>query len=75
MLEEIRHHYATAWRRNFFWRLHMAALFAQLFMPPVSTRLATDLLARFPRLLTEGACWSDKAEPLPAPHQFDTATR
>ena len=53
-----------AWRRNFSRRLHVAALFAHLFMRPVSTRIATTLLERFPQLLTEGARWSGKAEPL-----------
>ena len=72
-LEGIRHAYATAWRRNFSRRLHMAALFAHLFMRPVATRIATRLLARFPQLLTEGARWSGKAEPLRGARQLDAA--
>lgn len=63
-LEGIRHDYATAWHSNFSRRLYMAAVFAHLFMRPVSTRIATRLLERFPQLLTEGARWSGKAEPL-----------
>jgi flavin-dependent dehydrogenase len=62
--EEIRHDYAIFWRGNFSRRLHMAALFAHLFMRPVSSYIVTGLLKRFPQLLTEGACWSGKAEPL-----------
>jgi 2-polyprenyl-6-methoxyphenol hydroxylase-like FAD-dependent oxidoreductase len=62
--EEIRHDYAIVWRGNFSRRLHMAALFAHLFMRPVSSYIVTGLLKRFPQLLTEGARWSGKAEPL-----------
>ena len=42
-------------------------------MRPVSTRIATGLLERFPQLLTEGARWSGKAEPLRGARQFDVA--
>jgi flavin-dependent dehydrogenase len=72
-LEGIKHAYAMAWRRNFSRRLHMAALFAHLFMRPVATHIATGLLARFPQLLTEGARWSGKAEPLRGARQLDAA--
>lgn len=72
-LEGIRHDYAIAWRRNFSRRLHLAALFAHLFMRPVSTRIATQLLEHFPQLLTEGARWSGKTEPLRDARQFDVA--
>jgi menaquinone-9 beta-reductase len=71
VLETIRHDYAMAWRRNFSRRLHMAAFFAHLFMRPVPTRIAAGLLERFPRLLTEGARWSGKAEPLRGAHPFE----
>ncbi len=64
MLESIRHGYAMAWRDNFSRRVRMAALFAHLFMRPISTRVITGLLGRFPQLLTEGARWSGKAESL-----------
>ena len=64
MRADVRHDYALAWRRNFSRRLHMAALFAHLFMRPASTRVATTLLQRLPQLLTEGARWSGKTEPL-----------
>jgi hypothetical protein len=51
----------------------MAALFAHLFMRPASTRVATTLLQRLPRLLTEGARWSGKTEPLRGARAFDAA--
>jgi flavin-dependent dehydrogenase len=64
VLKRIRHDYALAWRKNFSRRLYLAAAFAHLFMRPLSTRVAAMLLERFPRLLTEGARWTGKAEPL-----------
>jgi menaquinone-9 beta-reductase len=72
-LDGIRHDYAMAWRRNFSRRLHMAALFAHLFMRPVSTRIATGLLERFPQLLTKGTRWSGKADPLHGTGPFNAA--
>jgi flavin-dependent dehydrogenase len=72
-LEGIRHEYGMAWRRNFSRRVYVATLFAHLFMRPVSTRIAVRLLKRFPQLLTEGARWSGKAEPLRAADQFGVA--
>ena len=63
VLASIRHEYAAAWRRNLLRRLHVAALFAHLFMRPLCTRLAADILERVPQLLTRGARWSGKAEP------------
>jgi flavin-dependent dehydrogenase len=72
-LEGIRHRYAMAWRRTFSRRVYAAALFAHLFMRPVSTSIAVRLLKHFPPLLTEGARWSGKAEPLRAADQFGVA--
>lgn len=69
-LARIRHDYALSWRSNFSRRLYMAALFAHVFMRPVSTRLATQLLERFPRLLADGARWSGKADLLRGAHQY-----
>ncbi len=63
-LEAVRRDYARAWRGNFSRRMRMSALFAHLFMRPVTARIATGLLQRFPQLLTEGARWSGKADPL-----------
>jgi hypothetical protein len=71
--DRIRQDYARDWRRNFSRRLHLSALFAHLFMRPASTRMATNLLARFPQLLTLGARWSGKAEPLRGPHPAASA--
>jgi flavin-dependent dehydrogenase len=62
--DRIRQDYARNWRRNFSRRLRLSAVFAHLFMRPAATRMATNLLARFPQLLTLGARWSGKAEPL-----------
>ena len=62
--EHVRQAYATAWRRNFSRRLHTAAVFAHMFMRPRFTRIATGLLECFPQILTEGARWSGKAQPL-----------
>ena len=72
-LEQARHDYALAWRSNFAPRLFVAAALAHLFMRPVSTRIATTLLERFPQLLTEGARWSGKTTPLRAARPFDLA--
>jgi flavin-dependent dehydrogenase len=72
-LEAIRDAYTMAWRRNFSRRFYAAAVFAHLFMRPVSTRIAVRVLKHFPQLLTEGARWSGKAEPLRAAAQFGVA--
>lgn len=72
-LEAVHRDYPVAWRRNFSRRLHVAAVLAHLFMRPVTTRMATQLLARFPQLLTEGARWSGKAEALRGGDQFEAA--
>jgi flavin-dependent dehydrogenase len=71
--ESIRHEYEIAWRDNFSRRIGLAALFAHLFMRPVSSQIATGLLKRFPRLLTEGARWSGKAEPFRRSYQAEAA--
>lgn len=63
-LQAARAHYAAGWRSNFSARLLVAALFASVFTRPVTTRIATTLLERFPQLLAEGARWSGKAQPL-----------
>jgi hypothetical protein len=73
ILEQVRHDYALAWRSNFAPRLFVAAALAHLFMRPASTRIATTLLQRFPKLLTEGARWSGKTTPLRAARPFDLA--
>ena len=70
-LEAIRRDYAMAWHGNFSRRMRMSALFAHVFMQPISTRIATGLLERFPQLLTEGTRWSGKAEPLRGAHHAD----
>jgi flavin-dependent dehydrogenase len=66
-LTSIRSDYADAWRRNFSPRLHAARLYAHLFMRPLSTRMAVAVMERFPSVLTLGARWSGKAEPLRRP--------
>lgn len=67
----IRADYARAWRRNFSPRLHAAALYAHVFMRPLPTRLAVELMTRFPSVLGLGARWSGKAEVLRRLHQPD----
>jgi menaquinone-9 beta-reductase len=74
VLKGVRHEYARAWRNNFSRRLFVAATFAHVFMRPVSTRIAATLLEHFPQLLTEGARWAGKAEPLRSTRSFDRAT-
>jgi 2-polyprenyl-6-methoxyphenol hydroxylase-like FAD-dependent oxidoreductase len=59
-----RDDYALAWRTNFSTRLFVAAVFASVFTRPISTRIATTLLERFPQLLSEGARWSGKTQML-----------
>ena len=71
--EKIRHDYEMAWRRNFSQRIRFAALYAHLFMRPMTSRMVTGWLERFPRLLTEGARWSGKAEPLHGARTLDPA--
>lgn len=63
-LKSMRHNYEIAWRNNFSRRIRLAAIFAHLFMRPLTSHIVTRWLERFPRLLTEGARWSGKAEPL-----------
>jgi flavin-dependent dehydrogenase len=74
VLKGVRDEYARAWRNNFSRRLFVAAAFAHVFMRPVSTRIAATLLEHFPRLLSEGARWTGKAEPLRSTRSFDRAT-
>ena len=64
LLRSMRHEYEAAWRRNFSRRLHVAALFAHLFMRPVSARAVTLALQCVPQLLTLGTRWSGKIQPL-----------
>ncbi|MBK7471489.1 MAG: FAD-dependent monooxygenase [Betaproteobacteria bacterium] len=71
VFERIRDDYARDWRANFSRRLHIAALFAPLFMRPESARIATAVLERIPLLVTAGARWSGKTRPLRGAHAFD----
>lgn len=73
ILDSIRAEYAAAWHRNFSRRLHVAALFAHMFMRPVSTLVAAGILARAPHLLTWGAQWSGKTHVLQSAGTFDVA--
>jgi flavin-dependent dehydrogenase len=63
-LKAARVAYARAWHINFSLRLVVAAIFARVFTRPISTRIATTVLKRFPQLLSEGARWSGKSQPL-----------
>jgi flavin-dependent dehydrogenase len=69
----VRNEYARVWRNNFSRRLFVAAAFAHVFMRPGPTRVAATLLEHFPGLLTEGARWTGKAEPLRNTRSFDRA--
>lgn len=73
VLGAIRIEYEAAWRRNFSRRVHVAALFAHLFMRPVSAMAATIALQLVPRLLTLGARWSGKMQPLQSARSLDLA--
>ena len=68
MLKTIHAAYEIAWRRNFSRRLQVAALFAHLFMRPLGARLAAVTLQCAPGLLTRGARWSGKIQPLRSVH-------
>ena len=70
---QVRAEYARAWHRNFSRRLFVARAFAQLFMRPASTRIATLLLRGYPQLLTAGARWSGKSAPLRTARHGDLA--
>jgi flavin-dependent dehydrogenase len=59
-LNEVRRVYEREWRRNFSLRVHAAALFAHLFMRPVTAIAAARLLGFAPAVLTLGAHWSGK---------------
>ena len=59
-----RRNYERAWRRNFSRRLHVAAVLAHLFMRPLGARAAMLALQQLPDLLTVGARWSGKIQPL-----------
>ena len=73
VLGAIRLEYEAGWRRNFSRRVHVAALFAHLFMRPVSARAATIVLRHFPQFLTLGARWSGKMQPLRSARSPDLA--
>ena len=73
VLDAIRAEYAAAWHRNFSRRLYVAAVFAHMFMRPVSTLVAAGILARAPHLLTWGAQWSGKTHGLQSAGKFDAA--
>lgn len=64
VLDSVHVAYETAWRRNFSRRVHVAALYAHLFMRPLGARVATALLRCAPQLLNVGAQWSGKTQPL-----------
>ena len=59
-LNAVRRSYELAWRHNFSTRVHAAALFAHVFMRPVTASIATQVLKLAPALLTLGAQWSGK---------------
>ena len=60
----IRDQYEADWRRNFSRRLHVAAVLAHLFMRPLGAAAASLALRQVPQVLTLGARWSGKVQPL-----------
>ena len=64
VLDSVHNAYATAWRRNFSRRVHLAAFYAHLFMRPLGARMATAVLRCAPQLLNVGAQWSGKIQVL-----------
>lgn len=66
-LDEIGREYSARWRRNFAPRIRAAACFAHLAMRPAAAGLVVTLLKGFPQILTLGARWSGKANPLVTP--------
>jgi menaquinone-9 beta-reductase len=62
--DDCRALYARSWRSNFSQRLRVGAAYAAVFSRPISTRIASVLLKSFPQLLSEGARWSGKSQPL-----------
>ncbi len=68
LLATIHAAYEATWRRNFSRRLQVAALFAHLFMRALGARVAAITLRCAPGLLTHGARWSGKIQPLRSVH-------
>lgn len=64
VLESILRDYEAAWRRNFSSRLHVAAVYAHLFMRPRGARVASAVVRMAPELLALGARLSGKVQPL-----------
>lgn len=59
-LAAARSDYERMWRLNFTARMRASALYAQIFMRPLPTRIAAVAMERFPALLGIGAAWSGK---------------
>ena len=59
---DVARRYARAWRRAFVPRLRLAAWFAHAAMRPAPSSLLISLAARWPALLTQGACWGGKVD-------------
>jgi flavin-dependent dehydrogenase len=66
-LEVLGRDYRVAWKTNFAPRIRAAACFAHLAMRPATANLILPLMKLFPQMLTLGARWSGKANPLVMP--------
>ncbi len=73
--------HAARWRRRFVPRLALAAAFAHAAMRPAASQVLIGVLARWPGLLTQGARWCGKVDPVSdsvmaavAPRSQETAT-
>jgi len=68
VLQAIRRDYAAEWRTNFTRRIHVATILAHGAMRAATATIAVAMLQRVPGLLTLGAQWSGKAQPLRSSH-------
>jgi flavin-dependent dehydrogenase len=72
-LATIGRDYESSWRRNFVTRIRAAALFAHLAMRPATAKPIVALAQRAPAILTLGARFGGKAQPLRSFHRADAA--
>ncbi len=63
-LADAHSRYERLWRKNFTARMRASAIYAQIFMRPLPTRIAAAAMERFPSLLRIGAAWSGKTRSL-----------
>ncbi len=69
----LQRQYAATWHREFRPRMNLAAAFAHLAMRPVPAAGLMSAVQWWPGLLTRGARWGGKVQPLSKPSQAATA--